>query len=133
MDDFEDNSEFLPNDDDYKFRDQLVSVLQDIASDLNDIGLRCDVQMNAMPRAMFDPSAPHMEPDDTLRSGHKNDRVAVFAVFESELIPEICFSERVLNPELYETNKQIRAQLPTEEEVELEASIEELKRKLEGN
>jgi len=131
--DNDEHPNFQPDDDDYVFRDQLVAVLNQVMSDLDVIGVKADADMNAMPKAMFDESEDPMDPDDTLRSGHKAGRVAVFASFQAELVPRICFSERILNPEADEVNKQFRAQLPTEEEVELKASIEDLKKMLDNN
>ncbi len=132
MDDYGDHpsngdEEFEASEDDHKFRTQLGTLIEDLEEDLQDLGLKVKLASTATPTEVFDPEAEEIDNSMDLRMCHSTGTLSIFVRGIAEINETVAFSDRVLLPaEEHEVNQAVRASLPTEEELALEAMLESL-------
>ena len=112
------------------FNERLNSTAQDAMDALSKIGVHViEANLGVMPTDADNIFDPEFLDKMASREGElelfEDDKVRMVIEFVAETI-DLAFSDKVLNPELHELNKEIRYQLPTEEEAELEALLPDL-------
>lgn len=129
--------------DDRAFQEEVNRTVGEAVDTLEKFGLFAPVvTMGAIPKALADELGGDGPPDEDLditslmEAGEKslrerfNDGDVIVSVGLTCTLTEASMSDKVLDPESYEMNQEFRKQLPTEEEIELRAMVEDLQKDL---